>query len=76
MNFHRQPNRLTAIGLALAALLSVPVLAAPAAKSAKPAAPRIVGLSVLPARLVLTDGRDARSIVVTGRTAEGISIDL
>ncbi len=38
--------------------------------------PKIVSLSVEPASLVLEDARDDRSIIVTGRTASGQSVDL
>ncbi len=42
----------------------------------KPALPKIVSLSVQPSSLTLLDSRDARSFVVTGKTASGYAVDL
>src|SRR5947208_2771550 len=42
----------------------------------KPPIPPIVSLSVQPASLTLEDARDARSLIVTGKTAAGYSVDL
>ena len=42
----------------------------------KPALPKIVSLSVQPAALTLQDSRDARSFIVTGKTATGYAVDL
>lgn len=41
-----------------------------------PAIPKIVSLSVEPAALTLADKRDQRSVIVTGHTASGQSVDL
>ena len=42
----------------------------------KPPIPHIVSLAVLPASLTLEDARDARTLIVTGKTAAGYSVDL
>ena len=41
-----------------------------------PKLPKITGLQVQPATLTLSDSRDVRSIIVTGQTASGYSVDL
>ncbi len=60
----------------MALLVACGVLAAGTAFAAGPPAVRVTGLVVQPASLTLNDARDARSIVVTGRTAAGYSVDL
>ena len=42
----------------------------------KPPLPKIVSLSVQPAALTLNDSRDARSVIVTGRSRAGYLVDL
>lgn len=42
----------------------------------KPALPKIVSLSVQPSSMTLQDSRDARSFIVTGKTASGYAVDL
>ncbi|HLK55374.1 MAG TPA: hypothetical protein VKU00_02345, partial [Chthonomonadaceae bacterium] len=42
----------------------------------KPPIPHIVSLSVQPAALTLDDIRDVRTLIVTGKTAAGYSVDL
>src|SRR5579871_1441951 len=62
---------------ALLACLIGPV-ATRAAETApkKPPLPKIVAISVQPASLTFLDRRDARSVIVTGRAASGILVDL
>ena len=43
---------------------------------AKPRLPKVTALTVLPAALTFANGRDDRSVIVTGRTAAGYSVDL
>ncbi len=59
----------------LTAALAAPVFAdEPAAL--KPKLPKAISLSVQPASVTLNDLRDVRSLIVTGKTASGYSIDL
>jgi hypothetical protein len=62
-----------AILLALAACLPSYGRAAP---STKAAVPKCLALRVQPASLALLDGRDARKLVVSGKTADGYWVDL
>jgi hypothetical protein len=41
-----------------------------------PPLPKVLSISVQPATLTLEDARDARSVIVTGKTAAGYSVDL
>jgi hypothetical protein len=42
----------------------------------RPPLPRVLSISVQPASLTLEDARDARTVIVTGKTAAGYSVDL
>jgi Protein of unknown function (DUF1549)/Protein of unknown function (DUF1553) len=67
---------LTLVCAALAAGATMPAAIAEDAAPPKPALPKIVSLSVQPAALTLEDSRDARSLIVTGKTAAGYMVDL
>lgn len=47
-----------------------------ASASPKPPSPKYVALRVQPAALTLLDGRDARKLIVSGKTADGFWVDL
>src|SRR5690348_10413060 len=64
------------VGMAAVLLLLGSIVFAGAAGAAGPALPHVTSLQVQPSSLTLNDARDARSIVVTGKTAAGYSIDL
>ena len=51
------------------------VVSADEAAPKKPKMPTVTSLSVLPASLTLDNSRDSRSLIVTGKTAAGYSVD-
>lgn len=69
-------NRTTSACLVVPFLTAATLLASGTARAAAPKTPKVTGLIVQPSTLTLNDGRDARSIVITGKTAAGYSIDL
>jgi len=60
----------------LACLISAGLASAAETAPKKPPLPKIVSISVQPASLTFLDRRDARSVIVTGRAASGVLVDL
>jgi hypothetical protein len=71
---YRLPRALS-LALWLAAVAAIPALVA-AAPSPSAKTPAVVALRVQPAALALENARDARRVLVSGRTKEGAWIDL
>lgn len=67
---------LTVLAAVLVSLMSHSRALAEEAAPKKPPIPPIVALKVQPASLTLLDARDARSVLVTGQSKAGYSVDL